>query len=145
MKQFFLLLAFFGLAAIAHVEAQNCAESPAAKAAALDANIVQKVNHSTGEVTYLRKNVCPSSGKVSYAPVEYCTKSGRFITAASTKKETCVKKQACTGYYGASAMAGSSVPEHCTSAQKAACVQANQKAALAKAAFVANTSKTIKP
>ncbi len=144
MRTFALLSILFGLMIAVNTSAQTCTKSAAAKAALLEADIIQKVNPGTGEVTYLRKSTCPMSGKTSYTAVEYCTKSGRFITAAVNKKETCVKKQACTGYYTAEASA-TTLPAYCTTAQKAACIQAGQKATAAKAAFVANNGVIVKP
>ena len=79
MKQLFFLTAIFGLLAVANVQAQSCAGAraacctpaeAAAKAAALDANIEQRTDRKTGEVSYVRKNVCEGSGKATYSEVE---------------------------------------------------------------------------
>lgn len=146
MKQFFLLLLAFGLFTIVDVNAQSCLKSKAERAAALDASIVTKVNYTTGEKEYFRKSVSSTDDKVKYTKVEYCTRSARFVNVASQEKKSCVKsKVACTGLYGSKAMAVNNLPAHCTVAQKAACLQANQKAQIAKATFVANTGRTIKP
>ncbi len=146
MKQFFLLLLAFGLFSMVDVNAQSCLKSKAERAAALDASIVKKVDYTTGETEYFRKSVSSTSDKVKYTKVEYCSRSARFVNVAAQEKKSCVKsKAACAGLYGSKAMTASSLPPHCTAAQKAACLQANQKAQIAKATFVANTGKTIKP
>ncbi|MDX1941854.1 MAG: hypothetical protein SFU99_14935 [Saprospiraceae bacterium] len=147
MKRFLLLLAVLGAVSIVDVQAQGCAKSTAAKAAALDASIVQKVNHTTGETDYFKKSVSPHTGKVSYTEVEYCTRTGQFVSADSGKSRCVKSTAACSKYYGGSSasLLVSTVPAHCTAAQKAACIQATQKAEVAKATFVANTGRAVKP
>ncbi|MBK7869553.1 MAG: hypothetical protein IPJ74_02160 [Saprospiraceae bacterium] len=147
MKRFFLLLAVLGTVSIVDVQAQGCAKSAAARAATMDASIVQKVNHSTGEVDYFKKSVSDLTGKVSYTSVEYCTRTGQFVSA-NTGKTSCVKSTAaCSSkYYGSSsAMLVSNKAPNCNAAQKAACILATQKTELAKATFAANTGRTVKP
>ncbi len=147
MKQFFLLLAFCGFFAALDANAQSCTKSTAAKAAAMDQSIVKKVSTS-GEVSYMRKKVCPATGEVTYANVEYCSKSERFVpVSASYTKPSCSKSVAsCSKYYSKNAMAASfDTPANCTAAMKAACLQANQKAQVAKAAFASVDNRVIKP
>lgn len=107
MKKLFFLFAFLGLFAFA-ANAQKkacCASKTAAakvscttsadadKAAAEDASIVKQVSN-TGDVTYTRKSVCPTSGKVSYTDVEYCSKSGKFINVSPSEKAAACSKSA---------------------------------------------------
>jgi len=151
MKQIFLLLAFCGCFAILDANAQSCVKSAAAKAAAMDDNIIKQVS-ATGDVTFLKKETCAATGKVSYTNVEYCSKTHQFIAVAAsnnfTSKGSCTKKMAasCSKYYGSkNAMAVSNLPSICTAAQKAACLQANQKTQAARAAFVSLDNRVVKP
>ncbi|MFN7119582.1 MAG: hypothetical protein ACK4TA_22490 [Saprospiraceae bacterium] len=147
MKQILLLLAFCGFFAVLDANAQSCTKSAAAKAAALDQNIVKKVSTS-GDVTYVRKKVCPATGEVTYTNVEYCSRSGQFIpVSASYTKPSCSKSMAsCSKYYSKNAMAATyDTPSNCTAAMKAACLQANQKTQAAKAAFASLDNRVVKP
>ncbi len=113
MKKFFFLFAFIGLFAFAanaqkkaccaakgaSAEKISCTSSAAAdaeKAAESDASIVKQVSN-TGEASFVRKSVCPTSGKVSYEAVEYCTKSGKFVNVSpSEKAASCTKSASAT-------------------------------------------------
>jgi|GEM_PF-6937337 hypothetical protein len=147
MKQILLFLIFFGFVAVLDVQAQGCVKNAAARAAALDESIVQKVSATTGDVTYARKKVCPATGDVSYTDMEYCSKSGQFVAVSKPYKSSCSKMTAasCSKYYSQNAMAAGDNGGECTAAQKAACLQAKQKAQTAKAAFVSLDNKVIKP
>lgn len=104
MKKLFLLFAFTGVVALANAQAQQCqasmansgnhaccAKTAAAKAAALDNTIEQRVNAETGEVSYVRKVSYAGTDKVTYTDVEYCTKAGKFINVSPGKKSCCNK------------------------------------------------------
>lgn len=146
MKHFCLLLVFFGFVAIVDVHAQGCVKSAAARVAAADENIIKKVSATTGDVTYVQKKVCPATGDVTYTDVEYCSKTGQFIAVANNTKPSCSKSvYSCSKYKSQSALAVSSMPTHCTAAQKAACLQANQKTQTARAAFASLDNRVIKP
>jgi hypothetical protein len=105
MKKLFFLFAFLGLIAFtadaqtkaccagkkASAEKVSCTSSAdAEKAATEDASIVKQVSN-TGEVSFVRKEVCPQSGKVSYTSVEYCTKSGKFVNVSPSEAASCTK------------------------------------------------------
>lgn len=147
MKQFFLLLVFLGFVAMANVNAQ-CTKSAAARTAALSSNIIEKKDAKTGEIVFLKKNVCPSTGQVSYAQVEYCSKSGQFVNATPTYyKSSCVKSVVgCTKTYNKNAsMVSNEMPYLYLVAKKAACLTANQKTQAARAAYASLERKEIKP
>ncbi len=122
MKKLFFLFAFMGIFAFtATAQTKACCASKNAskvcsktmdKAASADASIVKQVS-SKGEVSYVRKEVCPVTGKTTMAAVEYCTKRGKFVNVSpseaaksasatkvsSTSKKACCakgKKAACT-------------------------------------------------
>ena len=146
MKQIFLLLFCFGFVAVLGVQAQSCIKSTAAKAAAMDENIIKKVNNTTGEVAYVQKKVCPATGEVTYTDMEYCSKSHRFVAVSNGYKTSCSKNAAIRSKsYGQKALMVSNVPLHCTAAQKAACLQANQKTQTARAAFASLDNQLVKP
>lgn len=145
MKQIFLLLACCSFFAVFSANAQSCLKGAAEKAAEMDASIVKKVS-ATGEVTYLRKSVCPTTGKVTYANVEYCNKSKRFVAVAAYNRPSCSKPLYTHAVNTTNEMVvnnGSSL--HCTAAFKAACLQANQKMQTAKAAFASLENRVVKP
>ena len=101
MKKILLVFALIGFAAFA-AEAQSCCSkgksasadkteasctsSAAAKAAAIDENIEERVDAQTGKATYVRRTVDAASGEASYTPVEYCSESKRFINQAPQKE-----------------------------------------------------------
>lgn len=147
MKQILLLLACFGFVAVLDVNAQSCVKSAASKAAALDENIIKKVSATTGDVMYVRKKVCPATGDVTYTDVEYCSKSGRFVAVSNSNyKSSCSKSLAsCSKSYSQNAMLVSNTLLECSAAQKAACLQANQKTQTARAAFASLDNRVIKP
>ncbi len=109
MKKLFFLFAFMGLLAFtADAQKKACcaakapadktsmtSESPAdvEKAAAGDASIVKQVSN-TGDVSYARKEVCPTTGKVSFTSVEYCSKDGKFVNVSPSEKAACCAKGA---------------------------------------------------
>lgn len=144
MKQILLLLVCFGFVAVLDVNAQSCVKSAASRAAALDENIIKKVSATTGDVTYVRKKVCPATGDVTYTDVEYCSKSGRFVAVSNSYKSSCSKSP-----YSKSAthktLMVSNLSSDCSAAQKAACLQANQKTQTARAAFASLDNRVIKP
>jgi len=88
----FALLYFTGFAiaqtschsvSVAHkATAPTCIKSAAAQVAAKDPNIERRTDPQTGQVSYVRKSVCPISQRVSYQKVSYCQKSGAFVNAA---------------------------------------------------------------
>lgn len=134
MKKVLFLFAFSGLIAFsasaqsksccagktAAAAKQSCTTTAAAaeKAATEDASIVKQVSN-TGEVSYTRKEVCPTSGKVSYTAVEYAAESGKFVnvspaevsscskTATATKVSSTGKKSGCCAGGAAKAACGS--------------------------------------
>jgi len=69
------------------------ATTDADKAAAGDASIVRQVSDK-GEVSYSRKEVCPTTGKVSFTNVEFCSKEGKFINVSPSEKKACCAKDA---------------------------------------------------
>lgn len=144
MKQVFLLMAFFGLAAVTSLNAQ-CTKSAAARVASLSSDIIEKKDPATGELKYLKKKVCPATGEVSYTSVEFCSKTAQFVNATPTYKASCVKSaSACSKAYGKNTMMVSNdLPAHCLMAQKAACLTATQKTQTAKAAFASLDNKVI--
>ena len=113
MKKLFFLFAFVGLFAFcADAQKKACcaakgvsadkvsctaaASTDADKAASADASIVKQVSN-TGEVSYARKEVCPTTGKVSFTSVEYCTKTGKFVNVSpSEKAASCTKSATAT-------------------------------------------------
>ena len=139
MKKLFFLFAIMGIFAFA-AEAQTkacCASKAGAKvcsktmdkAASVDASLVKQVSNK-GEVTYVRKEVCPMSGKVSMAQVEYCTKTGKFVNVSPS-----AKKAACTKKASATKVSSTTKKACCAKGSKAACTK---KASTTKAA---STSK----
>ncbi|MEY3367776.1 MAG: hypothetical protein RI973_931 [Bacteroidota bacterium] len=133
MKKILFLFAFSGLVAFSAsaqsksccagktaAAKQSCATTAVAaeKAATEDASIVKQVSN-TGEVSYTRKEVCPTSGKVSYTTVEYAAESGKFVnvspaevnscskTATATKVSSTGKKSGCCAGGAAKAACGS--------------------------------------
>jgi hypothetical protein len=103
-------------------------KSSMAKAAADDESIVKQVSDK-GDVSYVRKEVCPMSGKVTMKQVEYCSKSAKFVNVSPTgAKQACSKK--------ASATKVSSTSKKACSGQKAAskaCCKKGAKACSKKA------------
>ena len=105
MKKLFFLFAFMGLFAFAANAQKACCASKKGesvstsvleKAADSDESIVKQVSND-GEVTYVRKNVCPTSGKVSFTDVEYCTKSSKFVNVSpSDNEKECTKTATAT-------------------------------------------------
>lgn len=112
MKKLFFLFAFMGLFAfVGTAQKKACCAAKASektsmtsvspedmdKAAAADASIVKQVSN-TGDVTYTRKEVCPTTGKVSFTSVEYCTKAGKFVNVspADAEKTSCTKGASAT-------------------------------------------------
>lgn len=92
----------------------NNASAAAEKAAAEDASIVKQVSN-TGEVTYTRKEVCPTTGKVSFTNVEYCTKAGKFINVSPSEHGACAKDAK------ASKVSSSEKKACCAGGEKAGC------------------------
>ena len=64
----------------------------ASKAASLDESIIERTDASTGQVMFVRKEVCPTSGKISYKDVQYSAESGSFINVAPSDKASCAGK-----------------------------------------------------
>ncbi len=140
MKKLFFLFAFMGLLAFtADAQKKACCAAKAAgektscssasmtdadKAASTDASIVKQVSN-TGEVSFSRKEVCPTTGKVSFTSVEYCTKSGKFINVSPSEKAACTKSASATKV---------------SSTEKKACCAAGQKACCAKKGEKASTT-----
>ena len=98
----------------------------AEKAASGDESIVKQVSN-TGEVSFSRKETCPTTGKVSFTSVEYCTKSGKFINVSPSEKAACTK---------------SATGTKVSSTEKKACCAAGQKACCAKKGEKASTTNT---
>ncbi len=164
MKKLLLLFAFFGAVGLVSVNAQDCpyakkataeksaaccSKTAAAKAAALDASIVQQVNEKSGDVTYMRKNVCEVSGKTSFQEVKYCTESKAFINvspsekAAAEKASLSGKKTSCHGAAKsatATKVGNAKKKGCCASKAKASC---GSKASTEKAA-VSKKAKLVK-
>ncbi|MBI5914956.1 MAG: hypothetical protein HY842_06235 [Bacteroidetes bacterium] len=112
MKKLFFLFAFMGLLAFtADAQKKSCCAAKGAsadkvscmvstsadaeKAASEDASIVKQVSN-TGEVSWTRKEVSPTTGKVSFTSVEYCTKSGKFMNVSPSEKAACTKNASAT-------------------------------------------------
>lgn len=137
MKKLFLLMAFFMVAGLVSVNAQchgakkaattevkstTCTKTAAAKAAALDENIIERADVNTGEVKYVRKQVCPTSGKISYKDVHYSADAGTFVNVAPSQKASCAGKadagkKGCCSKKAAAAKASTS----CAGKAKAGC------------------------
>ena len=129
MKKFLTVaILFFGLSL--GLSAQECHHAKASsekasttfnsaeEAAAADASIVKKVNLSTGETYYVRKEVCASSGKVSFAKVEFCNKSKKFTNVSPSEQEACCAKSAKTA---TSSESSANAVKAATSETKPAC------------------------
>lgn len=152
MKKLVLFFALLGGFALTTAQAQHCAgktkaaqtkvetgdQSATAHAAALqDPAIEIRKDAESGEVSYVRKEVCQESGKVSYASVEYCSKSAKFVAAqaGSCSKSAEASKVAQTDATDKSAPAASCCSKDakvaesscCSTAQKAACSKASMK------------------
>lgn len=137
MKKLFFLFAFMGLFAFASTaQTKACCASKSAsskacsatmdKAASADQSIVKQVSNS-GEVNYVRKEVCPHSGKVTLASVEYCTKSGKFINVSPGDAE---KKASCTKSASATKVSDTGKKACCAEGEmKACCSKKSGKAA----------------
>ncbi|MEO1257453.1 MAG: hypothetical protein AAFZ15_01605 [Bacteroidota bacterium] len=139
MKKLFFLFAFMGVFAFAATaQTKSCAKSKEAcaktcaasmaKAAAADASIVKQVAN-TGEVNYVRKEVCPVTGKTTMTAVEYCTKRGKFVNVSPTENKT----------------AKATKVSSASATKKAACCKKGSKAACTKSASAkkAATTKTV--
>lgn len=106
MKQFFLLLAFFGGFALMNVQAQGChgnasasankesAQWTAAKVAAADKSIEERVDPKTGEVSYVRKNTQDESGKATYTALVFDAATGQFVEPSASAMSCCAAKSA---------------------------------------------------
>ena len=105
----------------------SASSTDAEKAAAGDASIVKQVSNE-GEVSYTRKEVCPTTGKVSFTSVEYCTKSGKFINVSPSEKAAC-----CTKGAGATKV---------SSSEKKACAAGGKSGCCAKKGEKASTTST---
>lgn len=147
MKKLFFLFAFMGVFAFAsNAQTKACCASKTAgakvcsktmdKAASADANIVKQVSN-TGDVSYVRKAVCPMSGKVTMSQVEYCTKSGKFINVSPSDVGA---KAACTKKATATKVASTSKKACCAKGDKAACAK---KASTKKASTSAVKAKLV--
>ena len=104
------------------------------KAASADASVVKQVSNK-GEVSYVRKEVCPMSGKVSMKQVEYCTKSNKFVNVSPTETKT-----ACTKKASATKVSSTSKKACCKKGSKAACT----KNASTKKAATTSSAKLVK-
>ncbi len=156
MKKFFVLFAFIGLVSFA-ADAQEkvCTKSAkakveqesataAAKLAAMDASIEQKVCAKSGTVSYVKKNTCQKSGKVSFTNVVYSPETAKFVNVSPVKMEkkaACSKKAACTK---SKAACTKSKAVKTSATKKAACSKTcTKKAACSKSAkTTAVTKKT---
>ena len=148
MKYFFLFITLCVWVAPAISFAQDNHQKAAMKAAALQADIMQTTNHSTGDVQFLRKKVCAVSGVASYEKGEYCGNTAKFVEAtAERKKGSCTKSRvAWSDAHDTDVRATlSKLPAYCTAAQRAAAATANRKTAVAKADYTANANNRVKP
>jgi hypothetical protein len=75
-----------GKSASADKTEASCTSSAAAKAAAIDENIEERVDAQTGKATYVRRTVDAATGEAAYTPVEYCSDSKRFINQSPQKE-----------------------------------------------------------
>ena len=166
MKKVFLFLAFFGVLALADVNAQacskktascaaSCAKKAAAKMASMDENIEARVSSLTGETTYVKKNVCAKSGNVNFEQVEYCTKSAKFVNVSPSKvaapAKTCTKSattaksvNASNKSMGCTAAQKAKCAKTCTAAQKAACGMKSGASVKAEAPAKTSNAKLVK-
>ncbi len=139
MKQFCLLFAISVFSFITSIDAQTCNKINVLQAAVQQQDILEKKDIATGQTVYMQKQICPVTGDVRYAEVEFCSRTGRFVEATPKMKKTCTKLgSACAKTYSSMA---SRTALYGTTAQKAACFQANEKAKTAKAAYVATSVK----
>ncbi len=156
MKKLILFCAFFSFVAFS-VNAQKacpyskktadstekvCSKTAAAKLAATDESITEKVCATSGNVSYVKKSVCAKSGNVSYQEVKYCSKSSAFVNVSpsaemAAKKTSCSKKdkaacaKSCAAKKAAAAKATkvSGKESSCTPAQKAKCAKEGKSCA----------------
>lgn len=137
MKTMSLLFTLLLTAGMLSVQAQSCADrhaeaksasvkschgsatAAAAKFAAQDENIIEKVCPVTGKVAYMEKITCTHSGKVTYADVEFDAEQAKFVRLASLEE-------------------GGQVPAHAKAAgcasKKAACCSNNKACCAHKSA-----------
>lgn len=148
MKYLFLFSALCVWIAPAASLAQDNHQKAAVKAAALQADIMQTTNHSTGDVQFLKKKVCAVSGVASYERVEYCSKTNKFVEATTERKKgSCTKSRvAWSAAHDMDVRATlSKLPAYCTAAQRAAAATATRKTAVAKADYTANANNRVRP
>ena len=130
MKKLFFLFAFMGLFAfVGTAQKKACCAAKASsektsmtsvsaeeldKAIAADASVVKQVSN-TGDVSFARKEVCPTTGKVSFTSVEYCTKAGKFVNVSPADAASCTKNASATKVSSKDKKAG------CAGGEKAGC------------------------
>ena len=129
MKKLFFLFAFMGVftfAATAQTKACCASKDASAKAcsktmdsaASADDSIVKQVSNE-GEVSYVRKEVCPATGKVTMTAVEYCTKTNKFVNVSPTETD----KANCTKSATATKVSSTSKKACCAKGNKAGCTK----------------------
>lgn len=116
-------------AAATATKAEQVDMTAASKAASQDETIIERTDASTGQVMFVRKEVCPTSGKISYKDVQYSAESGTFINVAPSEKASCAGKastgKSCCSSSKASASAAATKGASCSgksaSAAKGGC------------------------
>ena len=147
MKKLFFLFAFMGVFAFtATAQTKACCAKGASakvcaktmdKAASADASIVKQVSNK-GDVSYVRKEVCPVTGKTTMKSVEYCTKSNKFVNVSPSEM-----KKACSKSASATKVSSTSKKACCAKGKKAACTKsATTKKAATTGAKVKLVSET---
>lgn len=111
MKRFLLAFALLGFVSFA-AQGQSCcakagktagvksdiscssssSNSEAFKAASLDDSIEQRVDNTTGKVSFVRREVDASTGQATYVPVEFSSETKRFVNQAPEMKADCHKE-----------------------------------------------------
>ena len=107
MKKLFILFAFFGCLSFSATAQKACCASKSAKTAtcsktaaanktaaatlaSADASIETKVCSKSGNVSYVKNSVCPTTGKATSVAVKYDEKSQKFVNVSPTSKQQAV-------------------------------------------------------
>lgn len=101
MKKLFILFAFFGCLSFSataqkaccaskSAKTATCSKTAAASLASADASIETKVCSKSGNVSYVKNSVCPTTGKATSVAVKYDEKSQKFVNVSPTSKQQAV-------------------------------------------------------
>lgn len=107
---------------------EKCTKYTAAKAAALDDQILERIHSESGKISYARRTSCPVTGKTSFTNVEYCLRSQKFINASSAECRISRKSQSrCRPPTSVRIQLVSEETGNNFAAQRAACCGANSR------------------